>query len=647
MKTNRQVVSFYVAMLAATALSHPAQAGGNFYAFGDSLVDNGNIPKLIGQNYPPPPYYDHHFSNGPVWAEYFPGLTGLGFKPSNDYGVGGAFSGPLNVLGFTINNLENLPVPVGAGFATPLPSFTQEVQSFAATGQRFGTGDVVGVWVGANDYFATLALVQYGLANGASAIPAAIQTVAEQTTDGVNELVHLGARRFVVFTLPNLGLTPEFNTGSAATIAVANEVSEAHGATLAEFMAGEHAATGANIIVMNEQQIFSELLANPAAYGKTNTTDACINTPSCVNAPAAAQNKYVFWDAVHPTTATHLFIAEYAAAALNGLSGLVVPAQISTLGGDAFAGQLAARLGALRAGAAGFDLDVPDHGIVGGVGDGDPQIGKLSGFISGAYDYGSRGSVNADNGFNYNIGSFALGLDDRVAPGIALGVALGYGTDHGSVNEGGTINANAYQLGGYATFYQPNFYMNLKAAYGFDDYNDKRPGVLAAITAKPSGSTYDFGVDGGYLLHAGNATVGPIAGIDVAHAHLNHFTESGDAALTQSVDAQSYDRVVADIGLAGAVDVPVGTLILHPQFSATVDNLISGNGGNFDSVFTDEPGVPLTSVYPSYGRYFGVLSGGIGASVTARLSVAANFTMTVGQSAGQDHEVSGNLRYRF
>ncbi|OYV66503.1 MAG: hypothetical protein B7X09_03565, partial [Acidiphilium sp. 21-66-27] len=71
-----------------------AQAPGSLYVFGDSLSDNGNIPRLTGVPYPPPPYVGYRFSNGPVWAEYLPGLTGLNFKPSNDYAVGGAFAGP-------------------------------------------------------------------------------------------------------------------------------------------------------------------------------------------------------------------------------------------------------------------------------------------------------------------------------------------------------------------------------------------------------------------------------------------------------------------------------------------------------------------------------------------------------------------------
>lgn len=627
-------------LLASLAFAAPAHAD-SFYVFGDSLVDNGNTPKF-GINYPPPPYYDDHFSNGKVWAEYLPGLTGLSFQPGNDYGVGGAFAGPLNVLGTNYNNLENLPPALGEpGFPVALPSFLSEVTEFQATGQHFSASDVVGVWVGANDYFATLALVSAGYAN-ASAINNAVQTVAVQTTVGVDELVNLGARRFLVFNLPNLGATPEFNQDGAAIIGEADEISAAHNSTLAQYMDGEHGSTGANIIVINTAQLFNELLANPAAYGKTNTTAACIDTLACVTASTAVQNTYVFWDAVHPTTGTHEIIAQYAADSLNGLAGLAAPAQIAAFGASAFTGQLDQRLEALRAGATGFAVNLPDQGVTGQVN------GKLSGFLSGSYAFGSRNTIGADNGFNYNIGTVALGLDDAVAPGIAAGIALGYGTDHGNVSQDGTLSGNAYQFGAYASFFRPDFYLNLDVAHGFIDDRTTSPGVLAGgISGKPAGSSTSFGGESGFVLNAGPLAYGPVAGLNVTYAQFGTYTQTGDAALTQSVGAQGFTQVTGDVGGTVSAALPLGALALHPHLTATVDRLFSGNGGNFDSVFTDEPGVSLTTTYPNATKTWGEISGGVSAALTDRVSLGADFATTIAKSDGADHEVSGNLKVVF
>jgi len=628
--------SLAAAALATTCLSAPAYAG-NLYVFGDSLSDDGNTIKFTGSVYPLPPYSDGRFSNGNVWAQYFPSLTGLGFTSANDYAVGGAFSGPISALGSTFNNLESVE-----GIAGNLPSFQQEVTEFQATGQHFSNSDVVSVWVGANNYFATLDLVNLGLENGTTAIPAAIETVAQQTTAGVDAFVGLGARRFVVFSLPDLGETPEFNTDSASTIAVTNEISVSHNATLADFLAGEHATTGANIILINAQQIFSEILANPAAYGKTNTTQACINVTACVNAATAVQNQYVFWDSVHPTTGTHLIIAEYAAAALNNVAGNAVPAQLGGFGAQAFTHELSQRLTSLQAGAAGFTVSLPDQGVTQTV------AGKLNGFVTGGYDYGNRNNIGADNGFTYNSGSVAAGLDERLADGIAVGAAVGYNAGHAAINYGGTVNSTGYHFGGYASFYQPQFYLNIALAYGIDGYKTNKQAVLpGAISARPAGADFSFGGDTGYIVQTRGLNFGPIAGLHVTDTHITGFTESGDAALTQQVAAQTYSDVVGSVGAAATTSVRCGGVTLYPQVTAAWDHLFSGNGGTFSSAFTDQPEVVLTNAYPSVTTNWGVLSGSLTAPVSGRVSVNATFSSTIAKSDGEDHEVSGAVKVSF
>src|SRR5271167_1487246 len=66
--------------------------------FGDSLSDPGNIPKFLGIDYPPPPYFENQFSNGPVYAKYLDSLFGIS-TPLQDYAIGGAKSGVGNIGG--------------------------------------------------------------------------------------------------------------------------------------------------------------------------------------------------------------------------------------------------------------------------------------------------------------------------------------------------------------------------------------------------------------------------------------------------------------------------------------------------------------------------------------------------------------------
>ncbi|MDE8349177.1 MAG: autotransporter domain-containing protein [Acidocella sp.] len=643
-------------LFAATCLSPVAAHAGSFYAFGDSLVDNGNIPRVYGVpffNIVGPalaPFYDNgRFSNGPTWAEVLPGLTGLSFTAANDVGVGGAFSGPLTIGVTTYNNLSNYE-----GLPVALPSFDEEVTNFATAGGHFNQGDVVGVWVGANNYFVAAGSISPTATPTQvnAIITAAVTQDITQIETGVGGLISLGAKTLIVQDLPLLGFTPTFNTSSPQTIQVVDGISIAHDSNLSLAMGFLHNSTGANIILVNEQQLFNEVLANPAAYGISNTTTACVTVTACLNGSTAAQNTYLFWDGVHPTAGIHQFIAEYAAADLNGLRALTAPAQIAAAGEAAFSSQLGARMSDLQNGASGFALNLPQHDMVAELGANDAapaaQVGKLSGFLSGSYDFGSRNQTALTSSFTYNVASFALGVDDHIANGVAVGAALGYGNNSGTVQYGSKVSANAYQFGAYATFYQPSFFLNLKFAYGIDSYNNTRPGVLAGnITAKPGGSTYDFGMDAGYVMHYRNFTFGPIAGIDAANAHINAYTETGDPALTQSVNAQNYQRVIADAGLTGSTELTLGSAILRPHASITVDDLVSGNGGSFTSVFTDEPGVNLTSNYLNTTHVWAELSGGMSAIITPRLSLSADFATTIAKSDGEDHQISANLRYSF
>jgi outer membrane autotransporter protein len=167
------------------------------------------------------------------------------------------------------------------------------------------------------------------------------------------------------------------------------------------------------------------------------------------------------------------------------------------------------------------------------------------------------------------------------------------------------------------------------------------------ITATPGGNTITLGADTGYVLHAGGFTYGPVGGVLVDNSSLGTYTETGDAALTQSVGSQVYSQVIVDAGGTEASGFALGSTLLHQHITLTADHLVSGNGGNFISTFTDEPLVPLTTTYPNQTKTWAEISGGLAANVTPRLALAVDLSSTLGKSDGADHEFNGSLQYRF
>ncbi len=106
----RKDVLFATAMvivLMAMTSSAFASSFSSLIVYGNSLSDNGNLYSLIG--YPPAPYYDGRFSNGPVAAEQL--ATDLGV-PLYDFAVGGATSGVRNYIdGGTQTAVGSLELP--------------------------------------------------------------------------------------------------------------------------------------------------------------------------------------------------------------------------------------------------------------------------------------------------------------------------------------------------------------------------------------------------------------------------------------------------------------------------------------------------------------------------------------------------------
>lgn len=275
-----------------------AQDGGppeisNLFAFGDSLTDTGNLFFLTGGIEPPSAqYFNGRFSNGPVWIEQFAGLLDLTIDFDTPFGnnqaIGGAFSDTRG---------EVLP---GTGLLS-------QVDSFLAEGGTGGPGDLFVVWIGANNYF------------GGDAGPG---KVVADLTGAIVEL-HLsgGAENFLVPNLPNLGdLSRGVPWQTEAQRTILNLRTQLHNTLLARAVIELRRTLGVNIVLVDINTAFSDLLENPGMFGFVNADVPClIQTGGGVRVESGACFPpgaltfdilgHVFWDLIHPTTQAHALIA--------------------------------------------------------------------------------------------------------------------------------------------------------------------------------------------------------------------------------------------------------------------------------------------------------------------------------------------------
>jgi nitroreductase len=136
----------------------------------------------------------------------------------------------------------------------------------------------------------------------AGADPAA--TIAAGAADYLDDVVTMlgqlqaeGARRFVVWNTPNLGLTPFGRSLGVAGSGLLTGISAALGGTLFNGLAGID-----GVSLFDVYGLITDVAAHPANYGLSNVDDACI-------AGACDVDTQLFWDGLHPTAAAHEIIA--------------------------------------------------------------------------------------------------------------------------------------------------------------------------------------------------------------------------------------------------------------------------------------------------------------------------------------------------
>ncbi len=288
-------------VLAATLMllaSGAAQAGSHpkfdaIYVFGDSYNDVGNLYAASGKTYPPPPYYQGRFSNGPLWVEHVAGTYGLPMAPSlaggTDYAFGGA-----QVLA---------AVPFGTG---SIPSVPQQVELYLS--QHKGKADPNALYIvegGGNDILD---------ATGGSPTTLGVE-VGFSLLQTICLLERSGARFLFVPRLFDIGLTPEAQI--LGTSAFDSAATAALNKTLDEGLRFQSFSRETRLYRIDTFALLQAVVKDGTHYGFTDVTDPCLNT--FVSPATLCSNPYVnyFWDGVHPTIFGHSFFAVLAEQELN------------------------------------------------------------------------------------------------------------------------------------------------------------------------------------------------------------------------------------------------------------------------------------------------------------------------------------------
>ena len=498
------------ALAGGIALVHgPAAAQFNqFYFFGDSLTDAG----VYGARYTVNP--------GLVWAQDLGARYGITVTPSTQGGVDFAQGGAR------VTQPSTLILP-----GAPQRSLSVQIDELLHATPALNPEAVYAVWIGANDILLNVGAAGAGLIS-AGQLQANITTAATDTLAQIARLRNAGAKRIMVFNLPDIGKTP---FGVSTPAAPFSALTGLFNSTLQAGLA----SLNVDIIPMNMFGLFNEVIANPASFGLTNATSPACTTTSSLNCTLAtlvapnADKTFAFADGVHPTPAGHQIISDYAAAIIEA------PQKIGLLGEAPLQVEQA-------------NFRAIDTRMWSGLNTPRPQ-NKIDAYA--VYDYGNFDHSSDTGGSDNELNSIVAGVDMKISDQILAGLAFGYTEDKGSFgNGGGGFRLNEASMTGYAGYGSGPWYVGASLGVGDLDFrNIRRTFALGAGSRTESGDTRGTHVMtrvfGGYWFNASQAWIhGPFARLTYQRAKVYAWSESGTSSSAMSFGHQEREALTSSLG---------------------------------------------------------------------------------------------------
>ncbi|MBV5346475.1 MAG: autotransporter domain-containing protein [Rhodoferax sp.] len=607
----------FVGLMMGALASANAHQFSNIFVFGDSLSDAGVYAPLVGAN--------SRFTTNPgtVWAENLGTRYGLSVNSAyaatpggfllnatgNDFAVGGAR------VNATPGVLGGLLAPLGA----VLPPVSTQVSGFLARGP-VDSNALYSVWAGANDVFTQMAVV--GAGGSIPGAQSATVTAAKDLVAQITRLQSAGARNLVVINVPDIGATPFGVSGGTAQSALATGLTTAYNATLASGLVDK------NLLYFDGVKLFSAILADPAAYGFTNTRiPACGAASSLGCAPGAAAVGALFADGVHPSSTAHQVISDWVYSTLeaSGRIGLLSTVPLGRSGAQSRA----------------MDSRMQEFQNFGYKGQGFFVTGDYSSTRS---DGNSSYSSTEGNGSN-----LLLGYEKAFNDSLFGGLTLSYGrTPLDLGNAAGTVKYDEWAFSAFASHKVGNFYANAQANYSWLGYESTRNIALGPFNTSERGDTNgrQLGVKGqvGYNLSSGHVVHGPLAALAWERGAVDGFSEKSGSVTAMSFGEQIRESLRSRLGWQIAADDTWADVHVRPYAQLTYDY---EHNSSYSAGWTTGSASTMAVQNANRSGGYGTLLAGINADIskTTRLGVGAS--TSIGQPGVRNSSISVTLSAPF
>ncbi|MGB6969419.1 MAG: autotransporter domain-containing protein, partial [Methyloceanibacter sp.] len=521
-----------------------------------------------------------------------------------------------------------------------------------AAGGRFKPSAVVSLFGGGNDFFAFLdrKIVTFGRLSDPTLdeVPAEVAYVTGNIKSSIRDLAAAGAKTILVPNIPNIGILPAYLGKPLAGVAtaLADQTAVALNAQLGKVAR----QTNTNIFVVDFATAVDYVRSNPASFGFTNVTEACVQ-PKTMGVPAswdpgvvcAHPNQYLFWDDVHPTAAAHQILAEYAADTLLAPQTIGAQADFALTNGDNFLRRMQEAI---------LGTGVSDRGSPMLTGSKQltptPEWGNV--FFNVRRADGEGSATAAAVGFDSKVTEASGGVVIRPWRNVALGL-MG-GIDEGTANldqARGSIDLQSYHVGAMGGYDNGALFAAAGASFSHDDYDLFRQTFVPQLqsTADTSGNPFGAFGSAGYRFNWGRVTAGPLFALRYTNVQIDQYHESGAPGLDMIVESQEAEQLIGSAGIAAAVEYAVGLMTVVPYFNLTLEQDFISDDRVIRTALVTVPDVGRRLQIGNDNDVYGRLNGGIALAVAPGLIGTLSGETTISRSAGNEQAVMGTVSGRF
>jgi phospholipase/lecithinase/hemolysin/uncharacterized protein YhjY with autotransporter beta-barrel domain len=604
------------------------------YVFGDSGADMGNYFDLPGQTPPADsPYYRgadgfYRLSDGPMWPELlFPGMHSSVDARRSGTLVNFAYGGAKSDAWLSLDE----PLPLGT--LNQLDAFESELAAKTLTA---GPKSVAFLYAGTNDLIEAIEMGEDPVVRIAAVTANLQRAVTRLSADGV--------RTIYVSEIADFGRAPAFLGLPSNVQEMIDQVPPlARGATRSGLAATAAMLDGkTRVVFLPLNTFFRAVLADPAAFGFTNVTDAFYNGENAQLLATGPQRRagYFFLDALHTTARAQALEARLYGSVREAVEGTTQRRLGRILDGTGAGMDLLSRALAAPHGADTLFSSENRRWEV------DLAIPVARDRIDGA-----RGEPQA--GFDTKAAIASLRWPKTAVPKLALSFAY--------LGQEGRIDSHALRADqqGFAcaitnTVTLGPVRLDAEVTSGWFDLETRRdPFGLRREKFESRGKSHTMAnrarVAASHVFGLGWLDLETSAGVDYLRTELRPFTEDGALDLDLRVAKARYDSVRSSLGFTLRTKEWALTswLKIRPEVEVTGRYQFADRGATITAELLDNTAGPISAEVTHGGRLAGLVEPRL------VLPLCGHAAATVGyryETAGQGYSHSTfwlNLTQRF